>query len=368
MKRSQFWLGIGASVCMGILILDGRTALAGAREGIDLCIRSLIPSLFPFFVLSGLITGTFGGISLPLLRPVGTFLKIPAGCESLLIPAFLGGYPAGAQAIGQMVQNESVSEETARRLLLFCNNPGPSFLFGVLGSVFPSGRPLWALWGIQITASIICARLIPASECAGTMSYQRKLSFSEIVASAVRIMGSVCGWVVLFRILLAFLDRWFLWMCPVPFRVAITGLLELSNGCFSLPEIGDPRLRFLLCSGILSFGGLCVTMQTASVVPLISMVPYLGAKVMQSLLCICISAAFQYRKPALLLFVVLFYCLIKKGVTRPGYMVYNDSINQRRKTHAVSKKNRPRLYVLSAQHPAGRGTDSLHEKRTAQSR
>lgn len=368
MKRSQFWLGISASVCMGILILDGRTALAGAREGIELCIRSLIPSLFPFFVLSGLITGAFSGVSLPLLRPVGKFMRIPDGCESLLIPAFLGGYPAGAQAIGQMLSNNSISRKNAQRLLLFCNNPGPSFLFGVLGSVFSSGRTLWALWAIQIAASVMCAWLIPCTESSGSICPREKLSLSDTVVSSVRIMGSVCGWVVLFRIILSFLDRWFLWICPISLRVAVTGLLELSNGCFCLPEIGNSRLQFLLCSGILSFGGLCVTMQTASVVPSLSMMPYLGAKVLQSLFCLCISGAIQYRNPVLLLFAALFCRLVKKGVTRPGSMVYNDSINQRRKAHAVSKKNRPRLHVLPAQHPAGRGSDPLHEKRTAQSR
>ena len=39
-----------AALGMLVLILDSKTALAGAREGIDLCIRTVIPSLFPFFL------------------------------------------------------------------------------------------------------------------------------------------------------------------------------------------------------------------------------------------------------------------------------------------------------------------------------
>ena len=68
-------------------------------------------------------------------------------------------------------------------------------------------------------------------------------------------MGNVCGWVILFRILIAFLERWFLWLLPASVRVAVTGLLELSNGCCALAEIKDFKMRFLLCSGMLSFGG-----------------------------------------------------------------------------------------------------------------
>ena len=42
-----FVAGIGFLV----LIFDSRLALEGARAGLDLCIRTVIPSLFPFPLL-----------------------------------------------------------------------------------------------------------------------------------------------------------------------------------------------------------------------------------------------------------------------------------------------------------------------------
>ena len=39
-----------AALGMIVLILDAKTALSGAREGIDLCMRTVIPALFPFFI------------------------------------------------------------------------------------------------------------------------------------------------------------------------------------------------------------------------------------------------------------------------------------------------------------------------------
>ena len=45
------------------LILDGRTAIDGARQGIELCLRTVIPSLFPFFVLSILLTSSLLGMA-----------------------------------------------------------------------------------------------------------------------------------------------------------------------------------------------------------------------------------------------------------------------------------------------------------------
>lgn len=99
MKRRNFWTGICVSLGMLALILDGRTAIEGARQGIGLCLRTVIPSLFPFFVLSILLTSSLLGSSLIVLRPLGRLFGMPEGAESLLIPAFLGGYPVGAQNV-----------------------------------------------------------------------------------------------------------------------------------------------------------------------------------------------------------------------------------------------------------------------------
>ena len=353
MKRSQFWLGIAALLGMGILILDSKTALTGAREAVQLCIQSLIPSLFPFFVLSSLLTNAFLGASPSLLRPVGRLLQIPQGCEAILIPAFLGGYPAGAQCIGQAYNQGNISKASARRLLLFCNNAGPSFLFGVLGPIFPQQWMLWVLWALQIAGALLCAWIFPGDQDKGCVPAKTKVSLTECLSASVRVMGSVCGWVVLFRVLIAFGKRWVLWILPSNMQVAIMGLLELSNGCYALLSVPDVRMRFLICAGILSFGGICVAMQTSSVIGPLPVLPYLGSKLLQCLFSLSISAAFLYRIPMLFAFTALVCWVLKKIVAMRDSMVYNGDINLRRNPYAFSKKNGARLRLLSSRHSAG---------------
>ena len=336
MKRSQLFCGMGSMAGMLILILDGKTALLGAREGLALCIQSLIPSLFPFFVLSSVLTTAFTGTSLPMLRPIGKLLGIPAGCEALLIPAYLGGYPAGARSIGEACRQKQLSPENAQRLLLFCNNCGPSFLFGILGSIFPKQWMLWVLWGIQLVGSVFIARLFPAHPETGEMRSNPKSSVADSLTSSVSVMGAVCGWVILFRILMTFLEKWVLWRFPVAIQVFFMGFLELSNGCCALAAVADLRLRFLLACGMLSFGGICVTMQTASAIGGLPIRGYLMAKGLQALFAFSIVAAFLYHMPVLLVAIILCGCFLKKVVAKPRVIVYNDGINQRRNPYAVS--------------------------------
>lgn len=350
--RSLCW-GIASSVGIIILILDSQTAVSGAREGLSLCMQSLIPSLFPFFILTSLLTNALLGTKIPFLIPFRKLIGIPAGCESILIPATLGGYPAGAQCIGQAYQSGHLSRSTAQKILLFCNNAGPSFLFGFLGPIFPQKRILWTIWGIQITASIICFRIFSGTIQETASVAKKEPSLTASFAVSLRVMASVCGWVILFRVIVAFLQRWFLWQLPTAFRVILIGILEVSNGCYELLLIDDIRLRCMICTAILSFGGLCVTMQTASVIGTLSLYPYIFAKLVQSLFCVLLSILVIYKIVWVIPGIVILFFGMKKIVAFREFLMYNENTNLRRMPYAVSKENRARLCILSARNFAG---------------
>ena len=290
MERRKYLYGIGAAAGMLVLILDGKTALAGARSGIELCLMTVIPALFPFIVLSILLSGALLGASIPPLRPVGKILKMPAGTESLLLCAFLGGYPSGAVAVSEAFRAGSLSKGAAERLLSFCNNAGPAFLFGMTLSLFPDAGAAWLLWGIHILSALAVGILIPGKEYS-PVKLKKGGSSIGVIKKAITVMATVCAWVILFRIIITFLDRWILWLFPPEVRVAVIGVLELSNGCCSLTLVNDVRVRLILCSGMLALGGLCVTMQTVSSVRGLKMNQYYLGKILQFVCSILLSAA-----------------------------------------------------------------------------
>ena len=291
MKYRQLWSGILAGIGMLVLILDGKLALEGARTGIDLCMKAVIPSLFPFFVLSILLTGSLSGQSFRILRPVRTFCGLPEGSDSILISGFLGGYPIGAQCIGQYYRSGALSQRDAQRMLGFCSNAGPAFLFGLIGPMFTEGWIPWALWGIHMGSALLCGRLMKGGSDTAIAVQAAPVSITQAVQRSVCAMAQVCGWIILFRVLLSFLQQWLFWCLPVPVQVALFGFLELSNGCSVLGYISSESLRFLFASGMLAFGGLCVTMQTASVTSGLSLRYYLLGKLYQTLISLFFSWA-----------------------------------------------------------------------------
>ncbi len=314
------------------LILDGQTALTGAAAGLELCIKTVIPSLFPFLFLCAVLTGELWGESFPVLKPLGRRLGIPNGAESLLLAAVLGGYPAGAQQIGEAYRDNRLDKKDAQHLLSFCSNAGPAFLFGMTARQFSGLSIIWALWIIQILSSFLTGALgVSGSGSQATLSGEN-LSISQILNSTLRAMGAICGWIFLFQILLGFLERWCFWMLPEGLQVFLTGLLELSSGCCALGRIGDEHLRFLLCNVMLSFGGLCVTMQTTSVIRGLSPLSYLRGKGIQTVLSLALGGL--YLRFGWLSFCPVFLFFLvprKKEVDFRENPLYNAAITTGRK-------------------------------------
>ena len=291
--RRRLWTGLLAGFGLIVLIIDAKTALLGATEGIDLCIKVVIPSLFPFFILSILLTSTLTGQNIRIFEPIGRFCGMPKGSESLLIVGLLGGYPTGAQAVSQAYSSGQIRKKDAVRLLGFCSNAGPAFLFGMAGAKFPSPVFAWALWGIHILSAIAIGALLPGkSRSNASINPPQPITLSSALERSIKIMASVCGWVLLFRVIIEFLDRWFLWLLPVWLKTIMIGILELSNGCCELELIEDVGLRFVACSGMLGLGGLCVAMQTVSVTKDLGVGMYFPGKVLQCLLSVFLSAVF----------------------------------------------------------------------------
>ena len=148
---------------------------------------------------------------------------------------------------------------------------------------------------LLFVAALFAALLIPGKPAVPVrLTKTSPHSPASALNTAITVMATVCGWVVLFRVLLAFLKRWIFWILPAAVQVAVTGILELSNGCCELLAVTDVSARFCICSGMLAFGGLCVTMQTVSVTAGLSLKPYFLGKLLQTLFSLALAALIAY--------------------------------------------------------------------------
>lgn len=276
-----------------VLILDSKTAVNSASDGVRLCIQSVIPSLFPFIVLSGMLTGSLPEVKIPGIKFFNKVLRIPRGCELLLVLGLLCGYPVGAQNVCNAYRDGFLNRTTAKRMIVFCNNAGPAFIFGIVSAQFSTPLFGWYLWGILILSSLITAIALPGSTKTEITLKNSHQSASQSLVNAVKTMGCICGWVVFFRVFLGFTEQWLLGKLSGEANVFLSGLVELTNGCVQLRNIPNEFKRFAFAAVLLSFGGICVTMQTATAAQTLGMDGYLPGKILQSCVSYILSLALK---------------------------------------------------------------------------
>ena len=287
-KNSLFRL-ISAALFMLLLIMKSDIAIMGAQEGLKLCMQVIIPSLFPFFFLSAYMIPMLTEVSFPGFQWLCKKLGIPRGCEGLLILGLVGGYPVGAQAIGCAYQAGTLQKEQAHRLMGFCNNAGPAFIFGVAGTLFPSKSMPWLLWLIHIFSALLTGMILPKTYTKNNEQISfRNITVMQAFRQSLNVTASVCGWIILFKVLLTMLFS-FIHLHNDMLSAVISGIFELSGGCIALNRVTNLSLRFILCSALLSCGGICVFMQTASVAAELGTGMYLPGKLMQTFLSILLS-------------------------------------------------------------------------------
>lgn len=269
-----------------VLIFSADRVKASCFDALIICGRLIVPSLFPFFVLSAFITR----LGLPGI--IGRFVSgftckvygiSPAGASALIL-GFVGGYPSGAAYIASMEKDGLIELQEAERLIAFCNNSGPAFIVGVMGTaIFGSVKTgLW-LYAVHIVSALITGLFFRGKNCRCTVAPHRldeTIPSQALVASVKQAVGSilnVCGFVIFFYVLVSLFDvggmrsllcaklSMILGLSPQFIMAFLSGILELGSGASAMVGLKSTPINLALAAAMLGWGGLSVHFQTMAV-------------------------------------------------------------------------------------------------------
>ncbi len=208
----------------GVLCFPAETA-GGVSAGMALCLSALIPSTFPFVVLSAFCV--YSGASKILGRVLGPLTRLlfhlPGCCGIVILLGWLGGYPTGARGVAALYQNGDLTQKQAEHLLWFCVNAGPSFTVSVIGiGLYGSAAFGLLLFCCQTGALLllgigdgILRRVTEKSAAApttGPPDRRQTACFSTALVLAAndgaRGAANLCSFVMLFNALIEPLNGW----------------------------------------------------------------------------------------------------------------------------------------------------------------
>ena len=288
----DLFLGLALLCATLSLMLYPQDSMSAAREGLKLCYNVIIPSLFPFFVLSALVVDLglpcyLGRALEGLMRPL---FNVPGACASAFVLGFVGGYPVGARTALSLYQKGMCTKTEAERLLSFCNNSGPAFILGVVGAgVFASSR-VGVLLSLAHAAASICVGLFFRFYRRGKKGREARVSpkfeaerfttaFTGAVKNSFLSTLNICAFVVFFTVVirLLFLSGALpalarllgVLLSPLGFTQEwaerlLTGAIELSSGVWTLSGAGGMAGRMSMAAFMLGWAGLSVHCQVLS--------------------------------------------------------------------------------------------------------
>ncbi len=280
------------------LILYPEAAIKNAATGLRLCSTTVIPSLFPFMVLSSLLielgfadilSRIFGGISRRLFGISGK------GAAAPLMGAVCG-FPVGAITADRLFENGDIGKSEYERLLTFSNNPSSAFLISAVGNVLWSDQRIGiALYVIELITALIVGILLNLlfplrlSECENT-AYKKKSfgirTFTKTVSDSSLSMLSVCAFVMFFASFMGAVEIMLSSFNISPFiRALLYGFFEMTGACGKAAELSTGA-GLMLTAIICGWSGLSVHLQVISTshVKGASFTPYFISKLLQGIL------------------------------------------------------------------------------------
>lgn len=292
-----------------LILFNPQSSLQYAKAGMALCSDVLAPSLFPFFVCSGLlIYSGFCEKLTKLFRPVmRPLFNIDGGGAAAFILGIISGYPLGAETACRLYDSGCVTKTECERLLAFCNNSGPLFILGSVGiAVYHSPKIGAMLYFAHIAAAFTVGILFRFYKKSDTAAAPIRITerentlgevFQKALSGSVTSILTVCGAVVFFSVAANLaadlLPRGFV-------RTLFVAVSELTSGISGIAGTDLPiGSKIVLSAATAGFAGLCVHLQVMGVAAGrgISLVPYITGKCIHALLAAVYTAVLLHFFP-----------------------------------------------------------------------
>lgn len=313
---------IYGAICLfaaGLIAFPKETSQS-ACQGLTLCGNILIPSLFPFFVVSSMAvqSGMASLAGRAFNRPMRFLFNVPGNCAPAFILGLVGGYPVGARTAISLYEQKLCSKTEAERLLSFCNNSGPAFILGTVGAVFGQPRIGVFLYCSHVMASVIVGMLFrfyrrkdPPTPEKGQYQFEAmplRKAFTNSVTSAGSSIIGVCCFVIFFSValkvlylvgIIPFVARFLgALLSPLGLDVAyverlISGILEVTTGITGLVNLTTGRSAAITAAAfMLGWAGVSIHCQVLNFISESDLRtwPYIVGKTMHGM----ISAALTY--------------------------------------------------------------------------
>ena len=264
-------------------------------------INSILPSLFPFFIISDILINYNITNYIPKsIRHIFTKLfNVSDNVITIFFLSLLSGFPSNARNTKTMYEMNLITKEEASHALIFTHFSNPLFILGTLAVFFLKNETigyiiLVAHYSSNIILGILTRKYNTISNIDYTLVQGKSQNFPPVFITAIKssldtlltIFGTLTCFVVLSSIIINRLN-----LNCYNYTI-LKGILEITMGLKDLASLNIPDIyKVVISSMFISFGGLSVHMQVLSFLidTDISYKPFFIARIFHAILAGTIS-------------------------------------------------------------------------------
>jgi len=267
---------------------------------------AIIPSLFPFFMISELLIN-YGFIELitELTKNImSKYFHLPGSASFVLVGSMISGFPSSAKYIIELLTNKQINIKEAEYLLKFCHFSNPMFVIGTIGTLLLNNKTIGILiFIVHFLTNFIIAfiykpkhnyytkekiSIINAINKMHKKRISNNLYFSKILSQSVfktiKTLLLLLGIITTFIVAQTILNEIF--QLEYITGAIVGGILEMTTGIKSITNTNLPlNITASIIAFFLSFGGLSIHMQVMSILSNtnIEYIPYLISRIIHGL-------------------------------------------------------------------------------------
>ncbi|MBE6542822.1 MAG: hypothetical protein E7675_00325 [Ruminococcaceae bacterium] len=270
-------------LCFVWLLINPDTVSKLSQKGEAMAVFSVLPSTFPYLVLSGFIIK--GGIASAIgksLSPVSKFYNLPSDSICILFISLISGFPVPSAMAYSLYRQGKLSSKSAEDICGFCSFCGPPFIISLFGArIMKDLSAGIVLFVVQCVLAMILGKILTLSKGSSTAYLSNSLpkeknstdpSLDTIICQSISEGGismlKIISFVIFFSVFSGFIESLLLFLFPDISKIILSiikGFLEISSGVLGLENLDiSEKLKFILGSLYIYWSGISVFFQVSS--------------------------------------------------------------------------------------------------------
>ena len=254
-----------------IMLIYANEVKSGVKNGINLSLTTILPTLFPFFILSDLWIDLFEIKQNSILSKMfGRLFHINGTTISSFFIGIICGFPLGVKSTVSHYKSNQITKKELESVIGIINNPSLAFVISGVGiGIYKSIFVGIILYIIVIFSSFFIGLLF-RPKCQNNNFPSEKVSQTFNITSSIISAGTNSIMVSSFIIFFSSITELLGGIVKNKFiKILLSSFLEISNATALISQYADFSLatKLSLTAFALSFSGLSVHLQTFSILP-----------------------------------------------------------------------------------------------------